>query len=107
MSAPLEHDGRDPLDALARLFDVAMRDTGQSMRVRRFLLGWHNASVWGGFDLSDLWSLDDALVADVECVIGTLLRVRGKYPGDWLPEHMAQLLRRCPPIARKRKARAS
>lgn len=31
------------LQALERLFQIALRDTGQSRRVANFLLAWHNA----------------------------------------------------------------
>jgi hypothetical protein len=45
--------------ALERLIRIANRDTGQSRRVASFLLAWWNAEECGGFDLTDLWGIDD------------------------------------------------
>jgi len=49
------------LRALERLFQIALRDTGQSRRVANFLLAWHNAEENGGWDPVDLWNVDDAI----------------------------------------------
>jgi len=49
--------------ALEQLITVAHADTGQSGAVANFLLAWHNASENGGFDLTDLWGLDEHLVS--------------------------------------------
>jgi len=39
------------LEALARLIEIAQKDTGQSRRVADFLLAWHNAAENGGWDM--------------------------------------------------------
>jgi hypothetical protein len=51
--------------ALDRLIAIAQRDTGQSRRVANFLLAWWNASDNGGFDLTDMWSVDREIAADM------------------------------------------
>lgn len=58
--------------ALARLFEVAARNTGQSKIVARFLLAWWNGSTFGGFDLSDLFVLDADLAEDMATVFAHL-----------------------------------
>lgn len=88
------------LVALRRLVAIARRDTGQSRHVASFLLAWWNAEACGGFDLTDLWSVDDAIAADIVTVFGMLARHRC-YPyeidpslrqdfeqlvADWRPE---------------------
>ena len=55
--------------ALERLFKVALQDSGQARRVANFLLAWHNASENCGWDITDLWGLDEAIVADVLSVV--------------------------------------
>lgn len=49
--------------ALLRLVAVAKRDTGQSGKVRRFLLGCYNGEAFP-FDLTDLRGLDQDLFDD-------------------------------------------
>jgi hypothetical protein len=66
------------LEALARLLEIAQRDTGQSRKVADFLLAWHNAEENGGWNPYDLWSLDSALADDIVSVL-SLVR-QGKYP---------------------------
>lgn len=67
--------------ALLKLIAVAQADTGQSAKVANFLLAWYNAEENGGFDLTDLWGLDDALVS--ACAV-VFLWVAGckAYPDD-------------------------
>jgi hypothetical protein len=48
-----------------RLFRVAQGDTGQSRIVANFLLAWWNAAECGGFDLTDVWSVDTAIAEDI------------------------------------------
>ena len=55
--------------ALGRLVAIARGDTGQSARVANFLLAWWNADRDGGFDFTDLWMLDEAIVDDILLVI--------------------------------------
>lgn len=73
---PLAHD------ALMRLLQVARSDTGQSRRVADFLLSWWNAENCGGFDLSDLWAVDEALGEDMVTVAGFIVRHRS-YPSSY------------------------
>lgn len=69
----------DELSALERLLAHAQRDSGQSRIVADFLLAWWNADSCGGFDLTSLWSLDAAIVADMTAVFGLIARVN-RYP---------------------------
>ena len=54
------------------LLEVAERDTGQSVRVRNFLLAWWNAEECGGFDLTDLWKLDMEIVEAMQRILFVL-----------------------------------
>ena len=60
--------------ALERLIYVARADTGQSRRVASFLLAWWNAAECGGFDLTDLWSVDRAIADDMLTILSLLCR---------------------------------
>lgn len=73
---------RDLIDALERLFVVAMRDTGQAGRVASFLLSWANQPVYGGFDFSWIRSLDDEIVFDIRTVMDFLFDSGFRYPID-------------------------
>ena len=66
--------------ALQRLVQIAKRDTGQSTRVANFLLSWWDAESCGGFDPTDLWTLDEGIVADVFLVLQLISKNRGKHP---------------------------
>ena len=87
--------------ALRRLITVAKRDTLQSRRAADFLLAWWNAGQCGGFDLTNLYSVDDSIAADMSVVFQMIGRVC-KYPDalgfgkdfetivrDWRPELVA------------------
>jgi len=69
-------------DALARLFRVALRDTGQSRKVANFLLAWYNGEQNGGWDPADLWSVDAAIADDMILIVVCLRDLAGKYPND-------------------------
>lgn len=56
------------VQALHRLTPIALRDTGQSRVVGRFLLGLYNGEDFP-FDLTDLRGLDLALFEDCMCVL--------------------------------------
>ncbi len=84
--------------ALNRLLDIARKDTGQSRRVADFLLAWWNAESCGGFDLTDLWGIDQGIREDMITVFGYVAGVN-QYPDaigykesfqsivrDWRPE---------------------
>ena len=62
--------------ALERLIAVAEGTTGQSRRVADFLLAWWNSAECGGFDLTTLWGLDDAIASDVVTVFGYIARAK-------------------------------
>ena len=66
-------------EALDRLIRVAQGDTGQSRRVADFLMAWWNAQECGGFDFTDLWSLDGAIAQDMIEVF-TLVASARQYP---------------------------
>lgn len=65
--------------ALNRLFRIARGDTHQSKRVADFLLAWWNAGRDGGFDLTSLWNLDEAICDDLAIVFNLIAR-RRSYP---------------------------
>lgn len=66
--------------ALERLIAHAQRDSGQSRRCADFLLAWWNAADCGGFDMTELWALDDEIAADMVTVFGYLAASEKKYP---------------------------
>jgi ParB family transcriptional regulator, chromosome partitioning protein len=78
---PFEFQQQPAYEALARLFEVAKRDTGQSRRVADFLLAWHNAEENKGWNPVDLWNVDDAIADDMISVLG-LIRQTHRYPDD-------------------------
>ena len=69
------------LKALNRLVDIALSGTGQARVVANFLLAWWNSDECGGFDLTDLWALDLAIVQDVILVFGLIARI-SDYPNN-------------------------
>ena len=70
---------QDEQASLERLLQIAKSDTGQSKKVANFLLAWWNATNCGGFDLTDLWGLDDEIATDMLVIFGFLMR-RNMYP---------------------------
>ena len=93
---------QDELEALRRLISIAEHDTGQSRRVANFLLAWWNADRDGGFDMRDLWHLDEAIVADIIKVFGMIGHVWA-YPDSlgFDLSHLVTLWRR-PKRSRRR-----
>ena len=69
----------DEAAALERLLAHAQRDSGQSRRVADFLLAWWNSCSCGAFDLTSLWALDAAIMADMTIVFGLIGRIH-RYP---------------------------
>ncbi len=57
------------LEALTRLIEIAQKDTGQSRRVADFLLAWHNAAENGGWDVTDLWNVDQSIADDMFTIL--------------------------------------
>ena len=87
--------------ALRRLIEIAKRDTGQSRRVADFLLAWWNAAECGGFDLTNLFSVDDSIATDMVAIFALIARL-SRYPDalgfgkdfaaivrEWRPELVA------------------
>lgn len=72
----------DELAALDRLIRIAKNDTGQSGRCASFILAWWNAEAHGGFDLVDLWMLDESISDDMKLVFGLIAR-SSRYPDFW------------------------
>jgi len=62
-----------------RLIRVAQGDTGQSRIVANFLLARWNAAECGGFDLTDVWSLDTAIAEDILQVVALVVACQ-HYP---------------------------
>lgn len=69
--------------ALGRLFDIADRDTGTSGRVANLLLAWWNARENGGFDLTDLWLMDDSVCRDCLLLIGYVAMHREYHEAEF------------------------
>ena len=67
--------------ALERLIAIAKRDTGQCRRVADFLLSWWNADTCGGWQVTDVWSLDRSIYEDIVVVLD-LVRQEWAYPGS-------------------------
>ncbi|WKA31577.1 DUF7673 family protein [Bradyrhizobium roseum] len=61
-------------DALERLVKIAHGDTGQSRLVADFLLAWWNPSRDGGFHLTDLWNVDQAICDDMMVVFAYIAK---------------------------------
>ena len=83
--------------ALRRLLDVAHRDTGQSRKAADFLFAWWNAQTCGGWDLTDLWGVDDAIAGDMLSVAAFIAANR-EYPTSYgLGEEFEALVARWRP----------
>ncbi|MCL1861909.1 MAG: hypothetical protein FWG52_10350 [Proteobacteria bacterium] len=68
--------------AIALLIECAKHDTGQSRKCADFLLAWWNGDQNGGFDLVDLWGVDDTLATAMVTVFSFIRRSR-YYPNTW------------------------
>ena len=68
--------------AFERLLKIAKSDAGQSRRVASFILSWWNASSLGGFDLADLFAVDQTIAADM----GTIFVCLGRQSEPFYPE---------------------
>lgn len=69
----------EQMGAIERLLRIAKSDTGQSRKVADFLLAWWNASRDGGFDLTHLWNVDQAIADDMIAVF-TFVANNRHYP---------------------------
>lgn len=76
---------KEGMDALYRLIAIAQHDTDQSKRVADFLLAWWNAANCGGFDLTDIWSVDSEIADDMMLAISFIRRTRA-YPDVVTPQ---------------------
>lgn len=72
--------------ALAALFDLAEGYGGGAARARRLLCAWFNGAELGGFDLADLWSLDDKHRAAAVVVFTLVARLPVGTYADAFPE---------------------
>ena len=85
------------LGPVQRLLTVADGDTGQSRTVAGFLLAWWNAESCGGFDLTDLWAVDEAIARDMLATI-TFIATHREYPTAYgLGPQFVQLVTRWRP----------
>src|ERR1700722_19868194 len=83
------------LEALARLIEIAQRDTGQSRRVADFLLAWHNAAENGGWDGPDSWGVDRNIADDMFTVLH-LIRAEQRDPDDrGFKDEMQRIWQQC------------
>ncbi len=73
---PTESDVRALKNEVEFLLNVGGRDTGQSARVRNFLLAWWNAEECGGFDFTDLWNMDMEIVESIQRILFILPNYR-------------------------------
>jgi hypothetical protein len=64
---------------LQRLMRIAEGDSGQSRIVADFLLAWWNADEYGGFNLTDVWALDERIAEDMLAVFTQIVHSRS-YP---------------------------
>ncbi len=62
--------------ALQRLLKIASSNTGQSRRVANFILAWWNATDHGGFDLAEIFAVDEAIADDMRTVFAYLSYAR-------------------------------
>ncbi|MDI4667161.1 MULTISPECIES: DUF7673 family protein [Xanthobacter] len=70
-----------------RLFTIARSDTGQSRRVAGFVLAWWNAIDLGGFDIADLFAVDNAIAHDMATVFAYVAgRPVAEYPEAYRTE---------------------
>ncbi len=69
--------------AMKRLLKIANTDSGQGGKVASFLLSWWNASNCGGFDLTDLWSVDKAIADDMMVIIHFIYENHAVYPSEF------------------------
>lgn len=87
---------------LERLIKIAKGDTHQAKHTADFLMSWWNAGRLGGFDLTDLWHMDDAIKSDILHVFEAIAANHGVYPdsfgygndfqeiiGRWRPEALS------------------
>ena len=68
--------------ALRRLLDLARGDTGQCSKAADFLLAWWNARSCGGWDLTDLWTVDRA-IADDMLAVAAFVAANHEYPNSY------------------------
>jgi hypothetical protein len=85
------------LAPVRRLLTITRSDTGQASRVADFLLAWWNAGDCGGFDLTELWSLDPIIRDDVLLVV-EFIALHSNYPDHFgLADDFATLVARWRP----------
>lgn len=78
--------------AFERLLKIALGMSGQSKRVANFTLAWWNGQKLGGFDLSDLFSLDRTIGNDMVTVFAFLTRCDSAYYPEEYREEIEKLI---------------
>ncbi|MDI4667114.1 hypothetical protein K9U40_22725 [Xanthobacter autotrophicus] len=74
--------------AFERLLTIARSDTGQSRRVAGFILAWWNAIDLGGFDIADLFAVDNAIAHDMATVFAY---VAGRHVAEYPEAYKAEI----------------
>lgn len=70
-----------------RLLTIVRSDTSQAKRVADFILAWWNAESLGGFDLADLFAVDESVARDMATVFVWLSRQSSPdYPSAYRSE---------------------
>jgi hypothetical protein len=96
----MTHTALDPAEyaALERLLKLALNDSAAARCAADFLLAWHDAEKYGGFDPAALWDLKESQAADVLTLLGYIARAghrlaplglsedMGKIAGIWRPQ---------------------
>ena len=72
-------DADDAIAARDRLVIIARSDTGPSKQVANVQRARWNAADCGGFDLTDLWTVDRAIADDI-LTVSRLIARRHEYP---------------------------
>jgi len=83
--------------ALDRLVAIAQTDTGQSRCVTNFLLAWWNARGCGGFDLTELWTVEPPIRDDMLAVLQLIAHHRELPTAYGHGDAFAALVKRCRP----------
>ncbi|NPD70350.1 hypothetical protein HN018_28190 (plasmid) [Lichenicola cladoniae] len=68
--------------AIRRLLDLARGNTHQCRYAANFLLAWWNAGDCGGWDLTDLWAVDDTIAHDM-LAVAAFIAANHEYPTSY------------------------
>jgi hypothetical protein len=74
----------DTRSAFERLVALAKRETGQARQVTNFIFAWWNAGSLGGFDIADLFGIDEAHALDMALVFSWVATQQSAvYPTEY------------------------